>query len=101
MASTRAKRRALSDAVNAGNESEELPEEEAPQAQRQVRTGDSRKPQPGRTSGGAWDHQADYLVNLLVKAEHNEEKVRPIVEGMSAKEVSEKIKEYEPEEESG
>jgi hypothetical protein len=103
MAETRAKRRALSDAVNAGNESEELSEEEAPQVSRQARTDIPRrlKAQPVRTSGGATKQQVDYLINLLVKAEHNEEKVRPIVEGMSASEVSEKIKEYKPKEESG
>ncbi len=103
MASTRAKRRALSDAVNAGNESEELPEEEAPQSSRQARTEQPRgiEEESERTPGGATKRAANYLEKLLIDAGHDEEKVKQLVPQMSAFEVSKKIKEYKPSVESG
>jgi hypothetical protein len=98
MSETRAKARALRDAVNVGAVSfEEMGEDEVPQASRGASTSQPRGSEVERTTGGATIKAAKYLVGLRVDAGEEYETVRREVLSMGAKEVSDQIKKYSPE----
>lgn len=101
MASTRAKARALRDAVNIGVSAlEETGGEEEPSGRGQGPQRQSSQASEGaeRTPGGATKRATGYLQKLLIEQGHDEEKVKERVPQMSASEVSEKIKQYKPQE---
>lgn len=99
MAETRAKARALRDAVNVG--SVEFEDDEPAPANQPTQPGEASPEQGDRTPGGATKKAANYLTNLLVDAGHDEEKVKQEVPTYSSKRVSDLIKKYKPKKEEG